>query len=140
MLRYALDPIHKLGVVEYSGSLDHATMLSHMKAVWDDPSCDSQFAAICDFRDVRLDMSPVEVKDIFHQIAADPRSLKGRCALLISTPMETALGFIFKGMTQKEGMVQKVEMNTQIFYLWENACEFVGFTGSKDSLNWKTVD
>lgn len=140
MLRYAISEEQNLAAIEYSGELDYETIVRYMNAIWDDPKCRSEYSAICDLSRVQLKMSSQDIESVFCQIIANERSLKGPCALVITTPMETALGLIFKKISQQEGANEAPAIPVQIFHEWENACKFVKCFAEKSSFEWKTIE
>ena len=140
MLRYAICKRQELALIEYRGELDFDTMVRYMNVIWDDPETHSHYSGICDFSQVQLKMSSQDMERLFFYIMADERSLKGPCALVITTPMETALGFIFKHISEQAGEDEVPAVAIQIFHEWENACGFVNCLADKSSFNWKVIE
>ncbi|HBR95545.1 MAG TPA: hypothetical protein DEA90_15390 [Opitutae bacterium] len=140
MLKYAICESEELVVVEYSGELDFDTMVRYMHVIWAEPVLRSHFACICDLSLAQLQMSSQDMERLFFYIMSDERSLRGPCGLVIATPMETALGFLFQNITQKETTDGEAAVALQIFSEWENACKFVNCAIDRDALVWRIVE
>jgi len=128
--RYAIDPGRRLVADEFVGEVDYRFILEKTRILWSDPAWNEQYSGLADLSRCSMRMTPDEIRMLFHDVVSDGRNAKGKVALIVNDPLNTALSMLFKNLSTPR-------YDLSLFHEWESACRFVKAEVAKEELPWK---
>ncbi len=115
---FSIDPEREMVVVRYIGPTTVQDMKDIAAMIWADPCYNQNFNGIIDYREAVLDASSAAIGEIAEFFLHASEASYGRAAILVKTPLETALNILFARRMQGRNVLQ-------VFTTWEAACGFL---------------
>ncbi|MEZ4722775.1 MAG: hypothetical protein R2813_12950 [Flavobacteriales bacterium] len=93
---FVLLPEHNLGIERYNSRVDYHTIVEVSKKIWDHADYNRKINALVDLRGCKVSLSVKEVIRLVAFFAKEPRSIRGRSAIIADTPKSVALSALFQ--------------------------------------------
>lgn len=117
--RYDIFPEKRLIVQRYAGEISMQDFIICSELMWSDPKYSTGYNGIADLTQSVLKMNLLELPSLATRILGIGCVSKGRWVVLASTPVVTALAFLFQQTIQ-------AHHSLEVFSTWEAACSFLG--------------
>ncbi len=116
---FLIHPDKSLIVARYIGPTTVQDMRNLATEIWSHPGYDPTYSGILDYREAILDASPDGIHEVCQYFCESAQSSRGKCSILSTCPLETALNTIF---------MQRMECHNIIMVCctWDTACRFLG--------------
>ncbi len=115
---YRIFPELRLVIGGYKGAITVEDMRELALAIWKDPLYDKTYSGIVDCTQASMDISPEGIRRIADFFISQNDTLTGKAAVLVQTPMETAINWIF---AKHMGAKNKIG----VFSTWKAATDFL---------------
>lgn len=89
-MSYQIFPDKRLIVETFSGPVKLEEMLGMFEELWKEPLYDRTYSILMDFSEAHMDMGVEEIKKLTGYVLAADSSSRGRVAIVVSGPLETA--------------------------------------------------
>ena len=116
---YSIYPEHSLIIEHFSGHTTREEFENMCHELWQEPEYHNQMNVMMDFRKSEMLYSAEDIKELSMFFKTAPSATKGRGAVLVSSPRETALADLFTLEMASNNLVRT-------FTTWPAACSFLG--------------
>lgn len=92
---FYIDTNREVIIEKFRGDATLASIAKSFPHIWNHPDYSPHYDGIIDFRECKLLFSATELNQMTQQIAENKKRMRGRAAVLVSEPMEAAIGAIY---------------------------------------------
>ena len=117
-IEYVIYPEQQLVVERFHGRITAAEIEQVTKEVWAEEAYDRSFDGVIDMTGAELDITRPDILALGELLFSAPMASKGRIAIIVDQPVETALSFVFQS-----DMALKNEI--AVFSTWASVRNFL---------------
>lgn len=92
---FYIDKVQKTIIEQFSGEVTLAKVTKILPSIWAHPDYSNELNAIVDLRNCTLHFSESEMDMFMQTVLADNRAIRGKVAIIVSKPLEAAVGSLY---------------------------------------------